>query len=125
MKTNGKELLLTFEGENKDSENTDELDELPKKKRRLKKEMKSDPDANKIREIQLKGTKEFPVEDEDIPSNFYLKGPSLNIDLGQSRLCGYFLSDNQCGVIRCPTDRRYMTKPSPSKHSPLRLNPFL
>ncbi|KAL0219003.1 hypothetical protein P9112_004656 [Eukaryota sp. TZLM1-RC] len=39
-------------------------------------------------------------------------------NFGQSRLCGYFLNDNQCGVIPCPTGRRYMTKPSPSKHSP-------
>ncbi|KAL0218887.1 hypothetical protein P9112_004540 [Eukaryota sp. TZLM1-RC] len=118
LKTNGNELLLTFEGKNNDSENTDELDEPPKKKRRSKNEMKSDPNANKTRETQLKGTKKCPVEDVDIQSKFYLKAPLIGVDLGQSRLCGYFLNDNQCGVIPCPTGRRYMTKPSPSKHSP-------
>ncbi|KAL0218447.1 hypothetical protein P9112_004100 [Eukaryota sp. TZLM1-RC] len=44
--------------------------------------------------------------------------PLIGVDLGQSRLCGYFLTDNQCGVIPCPTGRRYMTKLSTSKHSP-------
>ncbi|KAL0223205.1 hypothetical protein P9112_002595 [Eukaryota sp. TZLM1-RC] len=77
LKTIGNELLLTFEGKNNDSENTDELDESPKKKRRLKKEIKSCPDANKTRETQLKGTKKCPVEDVDIQSKFYLKGPLL------------------------------------------------
>ncbi|KAL0207366.1 hypothetical protein P9112_011994 [Eukaryota sp. TZLM1-RC] len=77
LKTNGNELLLTFEGKNNDSKSTDELDEPPKKKRRLKKVMKSDPDANKTREARLKGTKKCPVEDTDIQSKFYLKGPLL------------------------------------------------
>ncbi|KAL0205463.1 hypothetical protein P9112_000770 [Eukaryota sp. TZLM1-RC] len=43
--------------------------------------------------------------------------PLIGVDLGQSRLLGYFLNDYQCGVIPCPTGRRYMTNPSPSKHS--------
>ncbi|KAL0207141.1 hypothetical protein P9112_012852 [Eukaryota sp. TZLM1-RC] len=49
-KTNGNELVFPFQSKNYNSESTDELDEPPKKKRRLKKEMKSDPDANKTRE---------------------------------------------------------------------------
>ncbi|KAL0225789.1 hypothetical protein P9112_013113 [Eukaryota sp. TZLM1-RC] len=44
--------------------------------------------------------------------------PLISVDLGQSRFCGYFLNDNQCEIIPCPTGRRYMTKPPPSKHSP-------
>ncbi|KAL0215146.1 hypothetical protein P9112_007330 [Eukaryota sp. TZLM1-RC] len=117
LKTNGNELLLTLEGKN-DSENTDELDEPPKKKRRSKNEMKSDPNANKTRETQLKGTKKMPRRRRRHPVEILPESPLIGVDLGQSRLCGYFLNDNQCGVIPCPTGRRYMTKPSPSKHSP-------
>ncbi|KAL0205591.1 hypothetical protein P9112_000898 [Eukaryota sp. TZLM1-RC] len=118
LKTNGNELLLTFEGKNNDSENTDELDEPPKKKRRSKNEMKSDPDANKTRETQLKGTKKMPRRRRRHPVEILPEMPLIGVDLGQSRLCGYFLTDDQCGVIPCPTGRRYRTKPSPSKHSP-------
>ncbi|KAL0211353.1 hypothetical protein P9112_009651 [Eukaryota sp. TZLM1-RC] len=118
LKTNGNELLLTFEGKNNDLENTDELDEPPKKKRRLKKEMKSDPNANKTRETQLKGTKKMPRRRRRHPVEILPERPLIGVDLGQSRLCGYFLNDNQCGVIPCPTGRRYRTNPSPSKHSP-------
>ncbi|KAL0219300.1 hypothetical protein P9112_004953 [Eukaryota sp. TZLM1-RC] len=118
LKTNGNELLLTFEGKNNDSENTDELDEPPKKKRRSKNEMKSDPDANKTRETQLKGTKKMPRRRRRHPVEILPERPLIGVDLGQSRLCGYFLDDNQCGVIPCPTGRRYRTNPSPSKHSP-------
>ncbi|KAL0205596.1 hypothetical protein P9112_000903 [Eukaryota sp. TZLM1-RC] len=111
LKTNGNELLLTFEGKNNDSENTEELDEPPQKKRRLIKVMKSDPGANKTRETQSKGTKKIPLE--ILPER-----PLIGVDLEQSRLSGYFLNDDQCGVIPCLTGRSNMTKPSHSKHSP-------
>ncbi|KAL0206924.1 hypothetical protein P9112_012635 [Eukaryota sp. TZLM1-RC] len=118
MKTNGNELLLTFEGKNNDSESTNELDEPPKKKRRLKKEMKSDSDANKTRETQLKDTITIPHRRRRHPIEYLPERPLIGVDLGQSRLCGFFLIDNQCRVIPCRTGRRYMTQLSPSKHSP-------
>ncbi|KAL0223610.1 hypothetical protein P9112_003000 [Eukaryota sp. TZLM1-RC] len=123
LKTNGKELLLTFESKNNDSENTDELDDPPKKKRRLKKEMKSDPDANKTREAQLKGTKTISRRRRTHPVEIIPERPLIGVVLGQSRLCGYFLNDNQCGVIPCPTGRRYITQPSPRNIFPTNI-PF-
>ncbi|KAL0219839.1 hypothetical protein P9112_005492 [Eukaryota sp. TZLM1-RC] len=95
--------------------NTDELDGPPKQKTRLK---KSDPDANKTRKVQLKGTNKMPRGRRRHPVEILPERPPIGIDLGQSRLCGYFLNDNQCGIIPCPTGRRYMTKRSPNKHSP-------
>ncbi|KAL0214640.1 hypothetical protein P9112_006824 [Eukaryota sp. TZLM1-RC] len=89
-----------------------------KRKRRSNKEMKSDPNANKTRETQLKVTKKIPRRRRRHPVGLLPEMPLIGVDLGQSRLCGYFLNDYQCEVIPCPTCRRYMTKPSPSKHSP-------
>ncbi|KAL0215885.1 hypothetical protein P9112_008069 [Eukaryota sp. TZLM1-RC] len=80
--------------------------------------MKSDPDANKTREMQLKGTKKMPRRRRRHPVEMLPKRLLIGFGLGQTRLCGYFLNDNQCGVIPCPAGRRYMTKPSPSKYSP-------
>ncbi|KAL0219744.1 hypothetical protein P9112_005397 [Eukaryota sp. TZLM1-RC] len=75
--------------------------------------MKSDPDANKTSEIQLKGIKKMPRRRRRHPIEILSEMPLIGVDLGQSRLCGDFLTDNQCGVIPCPTGRRYMTKPHP------------
>ncbi|KAL0225983.1 hypothetical protein P9112_013307 [Eukaryota sp. TZLM1-RC] len=78
--------------------------------------MKSHFDANETREPQMKGLKNAPSKRrhpvEILPERYLIV-----VDLGQSRLCNYFLNDYQCGVIPCPTGRRYMTKPSPTKHS--------
>ncbi|KAL0214349.1 hypothetical protein P9112_006533 [Eukaryota sp. TZLM1-RC] len=79
-------------------------------KRRLKKEMKRDPHANKTREIQLKGTKNIRRQRRRHPVEIVPERPLIGIDLEQSRLCGYFLNDNHVELSLVQL-AEYMTEP--------------
>ncbi|KAL0238291.1 hypothetical protein GEMRC1_012764 [Eukaryota sp. GEM-RC1] len=116
LKSNGNELLITFE---RTEPTLEKEGEPPKKKtRRTKLEMQQDPKVNCIKSINLKGSKKKPRRRPLTAQEIIPEGPLVGVDLGQSRLCGYYLNEENHGLIKCPTGRQFRTNPSPHKMSP-------